>query len=156
MINFVTCAFETSSLFLSKLFQLKRYTRSPYHSSDSTLCRLVLGPLLIRLIFTIVTRILDTSVPCSPCPLVLGTEHCQRSQQSPYSRQYTREQYFGPQGAFSSTPVDLPPKLPDCHILVLIDFQDLEQLAHRGDAHSRNFDLLDTHNYEHCSHNVDL
>ena len=77
MINFVTCAFETSSLLLSKLFQLKRYTRSPYHSSDSTLCRLVLGPLLIRLIFTIVTRILDTSVPCSPWPLVLGTEHGQ-------------------------------------------------------------------------------
>ena len=47
--------------------------------------------------------------------------------------------------------MDHPPTLPDRHILVLIDFQDLEQLAHRGDARSRNFDLLDTHNYQHCS-----
>ena len=37
------------------------------------------------------------------------------------------------------------------HVLVIIGFRDLAELAHRGDAQTRNFDLMEEHNFEHCS-----
>ena len=101
------------------------------------------------MVFIVVFRTLNAPAFSRSWPLVLGTEHCQRSQQSSYDKILVHNSMD------QREPLHLHQRTIHLHfqsgILVLIDFQDLEQLAHRGDARSGDFDLFDTHNYEHCS-----